>query len=78
MIKSKLLVAGLAAGAFAVAFAMSASSASAQGGYFGQRATQDRDYSRMSSATSSAFKGQKVTLKKKKARKAKRAMSRSN
>jgi len=40
--------------------------ASSQGGYFGQRATQDRDYSRMQAATNRAFKTEKITMKKKK------------
>jgi hypothetical protein len=44
----------------------------AQGSYYGQRATQDRDYSRMQSATQRAYgKTTKVTLQKKKKKKKK-------
>lgn len=57
----------LAALALASAISMSSvTPAVSQGGYFGQRATQDRDYSRMQSATNRAFKSEKITIKKKK------------
>ncbi len=55
MPKSRLLLAALAATVAAVTYTASAPDASAQGGYFGQRATQDRDYSRMSTATQRAW-----------------------
>lgn len=57
----------LAAIALATAIStVSVTPASSQGGYFGQRATQDRDYSRMQGATNRAFKNEKITMKKKK------------
>ncbi len=64
---------GLAVGTAILGTTVSATPASSQGGYYGQRATQDRDYSRMQSATQRAYgKTVKVTLKaKKKKRKAK-------
>lgn len=59
--------------AIAIAATLSVSSvmpAGAQsGGYFGQSATQSRDYSRMQSATNRAFKSEKISIKKKKKRK---------
>jgi hypothetical protein len=56
--------------ALALAVAISATTvspaASQSGGYFGQTATQNRDYSRMQSATNRAFRTEKITIKKKK------------
>jgi hypothetical protein len=70
MTKSKLRYAGLmglAVGAAILGTTVSTKPASSQGGYYGQRATQDRDYSRMQSATQRAYgKTVKVTLKAKK------------
>ena len=66
MTRSTLRVAGLlslALGAAVLGTAVTMDTASSQGGYFGQRATQDRDYSRMQSATQRAYgKTNKVTL----------------
>jgi hypothetical protein len=70
MMKSKLRLASLmclAIGTALLGTTASTTTASSQGGYFGQRATQDRDYSRMQSATQRAYgKTNKVTLKAKK------------
>lgn len=55
--------------ALALATAISVSNvtpAVSQSGYFGQRATQDRDYSRMQAATNRAYKSETITMKKKK------------
>jgi hypothetical protein len=65
----------LAVGGLVFGTVVSTTPASSQGGYFGQRATQDRDYSRMQSATQRAFgKTDEVTIgkKKKKAKKSKK------
>ncbi len=67
MMKSTLRFAGLlslAIGAVVLGTTVTTNTASSQGGYYGQRATQDRDYSRMQSATQRAYgKTSKVTLK---------------
>jgi hypothetical protein len=71
--KSKLRYLGLltlAAGGLMLGTVASTTPASSQsGGYFGQRATQDRDYSRMQAATQRAFKADEVTMNKKKKKK---------
>jgi hypothetical protein len=70
MMKSKLRYLGLltlAVGGLVLGTVASTTPASSQsGGYFGQRATQDRDYSRMQAATQRAFKTEKITMGKKK------------
>lgn len=77
MIESKRRIAGvlgLALGTFLLGTAVTTGTASSQGGYFGQRATQDRDYSRMQGATQRAFRSETVTINKKaKKKKKKRA-----
>lgn len=82
MMKSKLRYLGLltlAAGGLVLGTVASTTPASSQsGGYFGQRATQDRDYSRMQAATQRAFgKTDKVTMTKKKKKKGKKAAKKS-
>ena len=73
MMKSTLRFAGLmslAVGVAVLGTTVTTNTASSQGSYFGQRATQDRDYSRMQSATQRAYgKTSKVTLKAKKKKK---------
>jgi hypothetical protein len=78
MMKSKLRYFGLltlAAGGLMLGTVASTTPAASQsGGYFGQRATQDRDYSRMQSATQRAFgKTEEVTIGKKKKKVKKKA-----
>lgn len=64
---------GLAALALATAISFGAATPglSQSGGYYGQRATQDRDYSRLHAATNRAYGGktEKVTIGKKKKKK---------
>ena len=59
---------GLALGAALAATPLTPGTAFSQGGYMGQRATQDRDYSRLHAATQRAYGGKTdtVTLKTKK------------
>jgi hypothetical protein len=73
MMRSTLWLAGLAGLTFGVAIAVTAltiETASAQSTYMSQRAVQDRDYSRLHSATQRAYGGKtmKVTLGRKKTR----------
>jgi hypothetical protein len=70
----KLKSVGLMSAAIGIAIlgaALIPTTASSQGGYYGQRATQDRDYSRMQSATQRAYGGktETVTMGKKKKKK---------
>ena len=67
MIVSKLRFAGFIALALA-ATVVTPGPAFSQGGYMGQRATQERDYSRLHAATQRAYGGKTdtVTLKAKK------------
>lgn len=78
MMKSKLRYLGLltlAVGGLVLGTVASTTPASSQsGGYFGQRATQNRDYSRMQSATQRAFgKTEEITMGKKKKKMKKKA-----
>jgi hypothetical protein len=75
MMKSKLRYFGLltlAVGGLALATVASTTPASSQGGYFGQRATQNRDYARQSQINSRMGKTNEVTMVKKKKKKAKK------
>jgi len=66
----KFGIGGLAALVLAAAVSTaSVTPAASQGSYYGQTATQNRDYSRMQSATQRAFKTEKISVKKKKKRK---------
>jgi predicted GNAT superfamily acetyltransferase len=80
MMKLKLRYLGiltLAVGGLVLGTVASTTPASSQsGGYFGQRATQDRDYSRMQAQTQRLGKTEKVTMGKKK-KKGKKAAKKS-
>jgi hypothetical protein len=73
MVKSRF-VGLMSAAIVVVGTALTPTTASSQSGYYGQRATQDRDYSRMQSATQRAYgaKTDTVTLTKKKKKKSKK------
>ena len=78
MMKSTLRYFGLltlAVGGLVLGTVASTTPASSQGSYFGQRATQDRDYARQSAINSRLGKTNEVTMTKKKKKKAKKKKS---